>query len=29
MKIILSKDIENLGEEGDIKDVANGFARNY
>ncbi len=29
MKIILNKDIENLGEEGDIKDVANGFARNY
>jgi large subunit ribosomal protein L9 len=29
MKVILQKDIQNLGEAGDIKDVADGFARNY
>ena len=29
MKVILNKDVQNLGEEGDVKDVANGFARNY
>jgi large subunit ribosomal protein L9 len=29
MKIILVKDVSNLGEEGDIKVVANGYARNY
>ncbi len=29
MKIILYKDVERLGEEGNIKDVANGYARNY
>ena len=29
MKIILYKDVPNLGEEGDIKVVANGYARNY
>ena len=29
MKVILNKDISNLGEEGDIKDVARGYARNY
>jgi large subunit ribosomal protein L9 len=29
MKIILNQDIPNLGEEGDIKNVANGYARNY
>ncbi len=29
MKVILNQDIDNLGEEGDIKDVAAGFARNY
>jgi large subunit ribosomal protein L9 len=29
MKVILNTDIANLGEEGDIKDVARGYARNY
>ncbi len=29
MKIILNHDITGLGEEGDICDVANGYARNY
>ena len=29
MKVILNEDIANLGEEGDIKIVANGYARNY
>jgi large subunit ribosomal protein L9 len=29
MKVILQKDIANLGEAGDIKDVADGYARNY
>lgn len=29
MKIILSNDVLNLGEEGDVREVANGFARNY
>ena len=29
MKIILNQDISGLGEEGDIKDVADGYARNY
>jgi len=29
MKIILYKDVSNLGEEGDIRVVANGYARNY
>jgi large subunit ribosomal protein L9 len=29
MKVILNKDLENLGEEGDICDVAPGYARNY
>ncbi|MGL4523966.1 MAG: 50S ribosomal protein L9 [Spirochaetia bacterium] len=29
MKIVLRKDIQNLGEEGDIKDVADGYARNF
>ncbi|OHD12809.1 MAG: 50S ribosomal protein L9 [Spirochaetes bacterium GWB1_48_6] len=29
MKIILNKDVPNLGEEGDVKVVANGYARNF
>ena len=29
MKVILQKDIANLGDAGDIKEVAEGFARNY
>ena len=29
MKVILNQDVHNLGEEGDIKEVAPGFARNY
>jgi large subunit ribosomal protein L9 len=29
MKVILNQDVIGLGEEGDIKDVANGYARNY
>ena len=28
MKIILLKDVENLGREGEVKDVADGYARN-
>jgi large subunit ribosomal protein L9 len=29
MKVILNKDLATLGEIGDIKDVAKGYARNY
>jgi large subunit ribosomal protein L9 len=29
MKVILNQDVAGLGEEGDIKEVANGYARNY
>jgi large subunit ribosomal protein L9 len=29
MKIILNKDLATLGEEGDVKEVAKGYARNY
>ncbi len=29
MKVILQKDIQNLGEAGDIRDVSDGYARNY
>lgn len=29
MKIILNQDVPNLGEEGDVKVVADGYARNF
>lgn len=29
MKVILSQDVPNLGEEGDVKEVAGGYARNF
>ena len=29
MKVILNKDLSTLGEEGDVRDVARGYARNY
>jgi large subunit ribosomal protein L9 len=29
MKIILLQDVEGLGKAGELKDVANGYARNY
>ena len=29
MKLILNQDVQNLGEEGDICDVADGYGRNY
>lgn len=29
MKVILQKDISNLGDAGDVKEVADGYARNY
>lgn len=29
MKIILCADVQNLGKQGDVKNVAEGFARNY
>jgi large subunit ribosomal protein L9 len=29
VKVILTQDVSNLGEAGDLKDVADGYARNY
>lgn len=29
MKVMLTKDIENVGRAGDVKDVADGYGRNY
>jgi large subunit ribosomal protein L9 len=29
MKVILVQDVDNLGEEGDVQDVADGYGRNY
>ena len=29
MKVILNKDVNPLGEEGDVREVAKGYARNY
>lgn len=29
MKILLTKDVENLGRAGDLKDVSGGYGRNY
>ncbi len=29
MKVILNQDVPNLGEEGDVKSVADGYGRNY
>ncbi len=29
MKVLLGRDIDNLGEMGDVVDVADGYARNY
>ena len=29
MKIVLLSDIKNIGKRGDVKEVADGFARNF
>ena len=29
MRVLLTKDVENIGRAGDVKDVADGYGRNY
>ncbi|MBC7075669.1 MAG: 50S ribosomal protein L9 [Syntrophomonadaceae bacterium] len=29
MKVVLTQDVKNLGREGEVKEVADGYARNY
>ena len=29
MKVMLTKDVEDVGRAGDVKDVADGYGRNY
>jgi len=29
MKLLLTKDVDNLGKAGEVKEVANGYARNF
>ena len=29
MKVILTESVEKLGQEGEVKEVANGYARNF
>ena len=29
MRILLTKDVENIGQAGDVREVADGYGRNY